>query len=153
MADSKSVVLSLALGSALAWALAILLAPVAVALAPPVAGLVYALGSVVCHQLPERSFHLVGAQLPVCARCTGLYLGAAIGVAGWAAVAARHSAPWVSGRVVVALGLAAVPTAATVALALLGIADPGNPWRAAFAVPLGVTAGAVVGAVASNHLK
>ena len=47
---------------------------------------VYAVGSVVCHQLPERSFHLWAAQMPVCARCTGIYAGAAIaaivGVAG-----------------------------------------------------------------------
>ena len=38
---------------------------------------VYAIGSLICHQLPERSFHLWGAQLPVCARCTGIYAGAA----------------------------------------------------------------------------
>jgi len=29
----------------------------------------------VCHQLPERSFHLAGYQFAVCARCTGLYSG------------------------------------------------------------------------------
>jgi uncharacterized membrane protein len=40
-------------------------------------GGVYVIGSVVCHQLPERSFYLWGAQLPVCARCTGIYGGAA----------------------------------------------------------------------------
>lgn len=39
---------------------------------------VYAIGSVVCHQLPDRSFHLWGRQLPVCARCTGIYVGAAV---------------------------------------------------------------------------
>jgi hypothetical protein len=40
--------------------------------------LVYGAGSVVCHQLPERSFHLWSVQLPVCARCTGIYAGAAL---------------------------------------------------------------------------
>ena len=39
---------------------------------------VYAVGSIVCHQRPERSFHLWGAQMPVCARCTGIYMGAAL---------------------------------------------------------------------------
>lgn len=29
-----------------------------------------------CHQLPERSPHLWGAQLPLCWRCTGIALGA-----------------------------------------------------------------------------
>jgi len=38
----------------------------------------YAAASFLCHQRPERSFHLWGAQLPVCARCAGLYVGAAI---------------------------------------------------------------------------
>jgi uncharacterized membrane protein len=29
----------------------------------------------VCHQIPERSFYIVGYPLAVCARCTGLYVG------------------------------------------------------------------------------
>lgn len=28
-----------------------------------------------CHQLYHRSFHVKGYQFPVCARCTGLFLG------------------------------------------------------------------------------
>src|SRR5215475_7414277 len=39
---------------------------------------VYQIGSLVCHQLPNRSFYFWGSQLPVCARCTGLYVGAAL---------------------------------------------------------------------------
>ena len=41
---------------------------------------VYLTGSLLCHQRPERSFSLWGAQMPVCARCAGLYLGGALGV-------------------------------------------------------------------------
>lgn len=28
-----------------------------------------------CHRMPERSFFYKGKQFPVCARCTGFYLG------------------------------------------------------------------------------
>ena len=33
-------------------------------------------GHLVCHQMPARSPHLFGAQLPLCWRCTGVALGA-----------------------------------------------------------------------------
>ena len=45
----------------------------------PLAAVLYAGASLICHQLPGRSFHLDGAQLPVCARCFGLYSGGALG--------------------------------------------------------------------------
>lgn len=31
-----------------------------------------------CHRLPERSFHFKNHQFPVCARCTGFYTGLVI---------------------------------------------------------------------------
>ena len=30
---------------------------------------------IICHRLPERSFFFRGHQFPVCARCTGFYIG------------------------------------------------------------------------------
>lgn len=39
-----------------------------------------AVGYAVCHQLDERSFHVNGQRLPLCARCSGMYLGAVLGV-------------------------------------------------------------------------
>jgi uncharacterized membrane protein len=36
--------------------------------------------ALVCHQQPERSFFLFGGSVAVCARCLGIYLGAAIGL-------------------------------------------------------------------------
>ena len=42
--------------------------------------LIYGSFSSICHQLPERSFHLLGFPLAVCARCTGIYIGALIGL-------------------------------------------------------------------------
>lgn len=35
-----------------------------------------------CHQMPERSFFVLGYQLPVCARCTGIMLGEIIATIG-----------------------------------------------------------------------
>lgn len=34
----------------------------------------------ICHQIPERSFHLLGFPLAVCSRCTGIYAGFVIGL-------------------------------------------------------------------------
>jgi uncharacterized membrane protein len=35
--------------------------------------------TLVGYSIPDRSFHMNGIQLPLCARCTGTYLGVAIG--------------------------------------------------------------------------
>lgn len=40
-----------------------------------------AVGYAVCHRIDLRSFHLGERQLPLCARCTGMYLGALLGLA------------------------------------------------------------------------
>jgi uncharacterized membrane protein len=37
-------------------------------------------GYAICHRIPERSFFLNGRQLPLCARCTGTFLGAVLGL-------------------------------------------------------------------------
>lgn len=38
----------------------------------------------VCHQFPEHSFFIAGVQMPLCARCIGMYLGALLGLcASW----------------------------------------------------------------------
>ena len=39
---------------------------------------IYKTFSFLCHQIPERSFHLAGHQFAVCSRCTGLYAGLAL---------------------------------------------------------------------------
>ena len=43
------------------------------------AELVYLFFSPFCHQLAERSFHIFGAQLALCARCTGIWAGLLLG--------------------------------------------------------------------------
>lgn len=50
-------------------------------IAPPgILSKVDAIGYAVCHQLDERSFHADDHQLPLCARCSGMYLGAVLGL-------------------------------------------------------------------------
>lgn len=52
-------------------------------IAPPgILGKADALGYAVCHRLDERSFHFAdGRELPLCARCSGMYFGAMVGLA------------------------------------------------------------------------
>ena len=77
------------LGLAALWlaclgGLALVLAPALLAAAGwPYADVLRWLLHSICHQNPERSFHLLGEPLAVCQRCTGLYLGFALGVAAW----------------------------------------------------------------------
>jgi uncharacterized membrane protein len=40
-----------------------------------------AIGYAVCHRIDGRSFHIGNIQMPLCARCTGIYLGVVLGVA------------------------------------------------------------------------
>jgi len=101
---------------------------------------IYAIGMVVCHQKPERSFHLWGAQLPVCARCTGIYLGAALGVVFRSAEASRSAIRMRRARVLTsrfALVLAALPTAATLLYEWTTGVTPANAIRFAAGLPLG----------------
>jgi uncharacterized membrane protein len=129
------------------WIALLLLAPV---LPAPVAAALYAVGSQICHQRPERSFHLFAAQLPVCGRCIGIYAGAALGsvlaVGSWW----RSRLTGVSLRTLLVWG--SLPTALTL------IAEWSNAWggsngaRAIAGVPLGFVVALVVAqAVATLH--
>ncbi len=103
----------------------------------------YGLGALVCHQRPERSFHVAGAQLPVCARCTGLYVSAVIGIAfAWARSRSSPAVPFARWRA--CLVWAALPTAVTLILEWWRPAAVSGALRAAAAVPLGAAAGALV---------
>ncbi len=64
---------------ALTTVVLILAAPLAEAHDHPLlASAIYKTFSFVCHQIPERSFHLANYKFAVCSRCTGLYAGFAI---------------------------------------------------------------------------
>jgi uncharacterized membrane protein len=97
----------------------------------------YGIGHIVCHQIPERSFHLAATALPVCARCTGIYMGAAAAalmLPSFSAARRREILSHARGVLVAA----AIPTAATLLYEWTTAETPGNWVRAA--------AGAVLGA-------
>jgi len=58
------------------WVFLILLAPLAAATDfSAVSNPLYKFFSFICHQMPERSFHLENHAFTVCARCFGIYSG------------------------------------------------------------------------------
>jgi uncharacterized membrane protein len=107
------------------------------------AALVYAAGSVICHQIPERSVYLGGAQLPVCARCLGIYAGLAIGAVACLATGgdSGRSAAWPVARW---FAIAAVPTLVMVALETAGLVHTTNLVRLLAGTVLGGGVSAVV---------
>jgi uncharacterized membrane protein len=113
------------------------------------AALVYRAGSVLCHQQHGRSFELDGSQLPVCARCTGLYAGAGAGAAlAWLGLLARRqraAAPQLSiDRWRILAVVSAMPTlTAWAAEHGLGLGVT-NLVRFATALPLGAAVAAIV---------
>jgi uncharacterized membrane protein len=118
--------------------------------------IIFSIGSVICHQIPERSFFLDGHQFPVCARCTGLYVSGAVGLIGW--IAFKISRGWRPLPFDAGLGLrvvviAAIPTAVSFASGITGLWDGSNITRALLAIPLGASAGAIVAAVGTKDLR
>jgi uncharacterized membrane protein len=55
-----------------------------------------AIGYAVCHRIDGRSFHLGDRQVPLCARCSGMYLGAMLGLVYQSVLRRRHTGtpPW-----------------------------------------------------------
>jgi uncharacterized membrane protein len=95
---------------------------------------VYGAASLICHQRPERSFVLAGAQFPVCARCAGLYFSGVLG-ALFAWVSFRSPTATADARRL--LLIAAAPTLATIPIEWFGLSALSNAIRAVAAVPFG----------------
>ena len=110
---------------------------------------VYSVGALVCHQLPARSFHLWGAQLAVCARCAGLYAGAAVvAAAALRGTSALDRQAWTHARALVAA--AALPTALTLAYEWSSGRMPSHAVRAVAGFVLGSVVMAVLLGAASS---
>lgn len=157
----RRIALSLLVCVTTGWTTALIAAPtwaeVPGAAGPTASALTYVAGSFICHQQSERSFHRGAAQLPVCARCLGLYAGASIGALGWAIAAGRRRpSPLVGARFAglrTAILVAGAPTLITVTTAWLGLWDPTNDVRFVLALPLGAAAGTLVAALAAGDLE
>src|SRR5579864_3681190 len=148
MASRTTVLRRAFAGASVAWSVALPLAAYAASRpAPPVpayllALVVYGVGGVVCHQLPERSFYLWGRQLPVCARCAGIYAGAAIvamlGRVAWRPFPQLPQSWRLRPPTALAL-LASLPTILTLVYEWTTGVTPSNAVRAAAGFLLGAT--------------
>lgn len=64
------------------WAFLIVLAPIAKAYGlASISTPIYDFFHLICHRIPERSFHIAGESFGVCSRCTGVYFGLFVGFA------------------------------------------------------------------------
>ncbi|HYX70804.1 MAG TPA: DUF2085 domain-containing protein [Terriglobales bacterium] len=90
----------------------------------------------VCHQEAERSFWLWGAPVAVCARCLGIYLGAAVG--GWLR--------WQRRAAVRFLTVAAAVNGLDVVTEMAGLHGNWMDARFMFGLALGIGMAAVVAA-------
>jgi uncharacterized membrane protein len=118
----------------------------------------YAIGSLICHQRPERSFHMIGVQMPVCARCLGIYAGAAAAALLWlfsdrrSEVLRQGAISWPGFELARnALVISAIPIAITLAYERTTGATPANWIRAASGVSLGAAVAWIVCTVESRH--
>lgn len=146
----RRLVVPIFIAATIGWVLLLVVTP----LVPvPLAAIVYGFGSSICHQLSGRSFHLGATQLPVCARCLGIYAGVAL--AGLGVARARSLALSVGrGRVLPRwwLLLGAMPAVITVAAEWIGMWQPSNVVRAISGIPLGCAVSIVViGALTTVH--
>jgi uncharacterized membrane protein len=123
--------------ASVAWLGAVIAAPFAIQSSSQsirdAAAVVYAAAGFICHQRPERSYWIAGEQLPVCARCTGLYVSAAIG----GPIAYVYAMALSSARARMAAVAAGLPTLITWSMEMAGLAHPSNTVRAVAALPLG----------------
>lgn len=108
------------LACTLLWAGMIVSAPAAAASGhETIAFVIYRGLHAVCHQMPERAFSLMGHPLAVCARCSGIYAGFALGVLLYPLGARRLPSNWSPHRKWLILALA--PTTIDFTLGITGL--------------------------------
>ena len=89
-----------------------------------------------CHGIAERCIELFGVPMPICARCTGIYLGLALGLLVFVLI------PLVRERVMRTAALIAVtPLAIDGLTQLAGLRESTNPLRLATGIIAGLAFG------------
>jgi uncharacterized membrane protein len=125
-------------GTAVVWAALLFLTPLlakaGTSVADAIALAIYIGGSVICHQRPERSFEVWGMQMPVCARCTGIYVGAAVAAIAVAIASIRLRSRWPAWSIAIA---STIPSIATLVYEWTTGDMPSNGIRAASGAPIG----------------
>ncbi|MFW6135249.1 MAG: DUF2085 domain-containing protein [Chloroflexota bacterium] len=108
-------------------------------------------GYAVCHQIESHSFTLAGRQLPLCARCTGTFVGALLGLFGQAVLLRRGRAaefpPPPLLAVLISFTVIWIADGANSYLALIGaphLYQPANALRLTTGVLNGTTMSALV---------
>jgi uncharacterized membrane protein len=101
----------------------------------------YRSAALLCHQKTERSFAVAHAQMPVCARCFGLYAAGALGALAHLATGRHRRTPPPAAETRALLAVAALPIVLSVGLEWLGAIPGSNVSRVLSALPLGAVAG------------
>ena len=109
-----------------------------------------AVGYAVCHRIDVRSLHLGERQLPLCARCSGMFLGALLGMT-YQAVASRRRAGmpprslWILlGAFVVAFGVDGLNSYISLFPGDFNVYEPQNWLRLLTGTGMGLAIGAVL---------
>jgi uncharacterized membrane protein len=108
-----------------------------------------AIGYAVCHRIDARSFHLGDRQFPLCARCSGMYLGALLGLVYQLVQGRRGSLPSTKtniflGLLVVAFGIDGANSFLHFFPNVAGIYTPANWSRLVTGTGMGIAMSAML---------
>lgn len=105
---------------------------------------VYIFGDVWCHQMGERSFFIIGNQMPLCARCFGTFIGIPFGMLLSIAVGVRIDDD-LHKKVLAVLLIGYCPIFTDYVGQTLGIWHSINPVRVATGALAGASFGIILG--------
>ncbi|HEC89912.1 MAG TPA: DUF2085 domain-containing protein [Thermoplasmatales archaeon] len=104
--------------------------------------IVYSIGDRLCHQRSDRSFFLNENQMPFCARCTGIWLGLAIGLG-----VSMRAMFGLSERLILFIVIGILPLAIDGLFQLFGLWESNNILRVTTGVLAGFTTGIAIAVI------